>query len=219
MFAIQRGDLAGALDWSGQLSELSVDLFFQLQHVPPRLLIAQGEKAAAAEQLRRLCERATQAGAHGYTITIRVCQALAAATPTEALTFLAEALTKGKQEGYIRTFVDEGRLLEPLLRKALAQGVTPEYTSRLLKIIEAEERERKIKTGELPRQRTLAGDLSEREMEVLGLLAEGLSDRQIATKLMISLSTAKTHVHRILEKLDATSRTQAVTQARSIKLI
>ena len=148
-----------------------------------------------------------------------VYQALATAKADEAIEFLGDALRMGEPEGFIRTFVDEGKLLKPLLRKAVAQGITPEYTSRLITIIEAEERQRKMKTGELARQRTLAGDLSERETEVLGLLAEGLSVRQIATKLMISLSTAKTHVHRILEKLGVTSRTQAVTQARFRKLI
>ena len=76
---------------------------------------------------------------HLVLIKTLVCQSLAASTPAEALAFLAEALTLGQPEGFIRTFVDEGRLLAPLLRKALSQGITPEYTGKLLNIIEAEE--------------------------------------------------------------------------------
>jgi len=63
------------------------------------------------------------------------------------------------------------------------------------------------------------GLLSERETEVLWLVAEGLSNQQIASKLTVSLSTAKTHVHRLFEKLNAKDRLQAVTRARELKLI
>jgi LuxR family maltose regulon positive regulatory protein len=127
MFAIQQEDLASAIDWGKRLSEYPDDVlpvWYQL--VRPRLLIAQGEKTAAAAQLRGLYERAVQAGAQGFVIVIRVSQALAAVDPAQGLTYLAEALTLGQPEGYIRTFVDEGRLLAPLLRKAIAQGISPE---------------------------------------------------------------------------------------------
>jgi LuxR family maltose regulon positive regulatory protein len=218
MFAIQRGDLAGAVDWGSQLSELPL-AFFWAQHAPARLLIAQGHKTVAAEQLHDLYQKFVQGGAEGYAITLRVCQALAAATPAEALTFLVEALTKGEPEGYVRTFVDEGELLAPLLRKALAQGITPEYTAQLLNIIEAEDRQRKMK-NELPAASSANPDLlGARELEVLRLVSEGLSNSEIATKLMISLSTAKTHVHHLLEKLYARDRAQAVRRAKELKLI
>ena len=61
--------------------------------------------------------------------------------------------------------------------------------------------------------------LSERELEVLKLMAEGLSNQQIADRLIISLSTTKNHVHNIIEKLNVQGRTQAVTQARELELI
>lgn len=143
MFALQQDDLAGALDWGNRLSEFPDDVLGVWQrHVPARLLIAQGRKEAAAEKLRGLYEIAAKAGAQGYVIRIRVYQALAAATPDEALTFLSEALTLGQPEGFTRTFVDEGKLLKPLLQKALAQGITSEYTAKLLNVIETEERQR-----------------------------------------------------------------------------
>jgi LuxR family maltose regulon positive regulatory protein len=124
-----------------------------------------------------------------------------------------------KPEGYIRIFVDEGKLLAPLLRKVLSRGITPEYTNKLLTIIEAEERQFTSKTIEGIPSALLPKPLSERELEVLKLVADGLTNQQIADKLIISLSTAKSHVYHIFGKLNAKDRLQAVTRARELKLI
>jgi LuxR family maltose regulon positive regulatory protein len=219
MFAVQCGDIAAAVDWSNQLSEFPFDDLIYFQHFPARLLIARGDNAAAAEQLRDLYEWAMQADAQGLAIRIRVYQAIAAATQDEAIGFLTQALKMGQPEGFTRTFVDEGSLLAPLLQQAIHSGIESDYARKLLTIIEAEDRQHQIRKGQIPVTPFAASILSEREMEVLRLLAAGLSDRQIATKLVVSLGTAKTHVHRILGKLNATSRTHAVTQARELKII
>ncbi len=218
VFSIRTGDIAAARSWGSRLSGQGESLIFEVRHIPPRLLIARGMMTEASQQLRELYEKARQS-AQGYVITIRVQQALAAETAAEALAFLAEALKLGEPEGFVRTFVDEGRLLAPLLRQAVRSGIEPDYARKLLTIFEAEEHRRKTRNGEGKSSTTAAGVLSERETEVLGLMGAGLSDRQIAAKLMISLSTAKTHVHRILEKLGATSRTQAVSMARERRLL
>jgi LuxR family maltose regulon positive regulatory protein len=68
-------------------------------------------------------------------------------------------------------------------------------------------------------EQPLIEPLSERELEVLGLMAEGLSNQEIAGKLFISVGTVKTHVHNICGKLDVASRTQAVAQARELGLL
>ena len=152
-------------------------------------------------------------------IIYRIYQALSAENEEEAVEFLSEALTLAELEGYIRTFVDEGKLLKPLLEKALSQGVTPEYTRKLITIIEAEEQEklkRKRAEGVPSKYDSI---LSERELEVLKLMAEGLSNQQIADRLIISLGTTKNHVHNIIEKLEAKGRTQAVNQAKELELI
>ena len=218
IFAIQLHDIEAATKWGKHLAEYA-DLYPESQYVPARLLIAQGKKEEAAEYLRDLHERLVQVDAHGLTIGVRICQALAADTENEALEFLTNALIKGEPEGYIRTFVDEGKLLKPMLEKSLAKRITPEYTRKLINIIEAEERQKlKKKKGEGPPSlyQTL---LSERELEVLRLIAEGLSNQQIADRLIISLGTTKNHVHNILEKLNAEGRTQAVARARELELI
>jgi len=145
MFAIQQDDLSSALDWGNRLLEYPDDILdVWQQHVTGRLLIARGERGAAAELFRGLHAKAVKADAQGYAIRIRVYQALAAETPDEGLVFLSETLALGQTEGYIRTFVDEGRLLKPLLEKALARGITPEYTRKLLTIIETEQLQRKF---------------------------------------------------------------------------
>jgi LuxR family maltose regulon positive regulatory protein len=152
-------------------------------------------------------------------IITRVYQALTAPDTDSAVMSLGEALTMAEPEGYVRTFVDEGRLLAPLLRTACSQGINPEYTIKLLTIIEAEEQQRRKarKTeGALSPYRSL---LSKREVEVLRLLAVDLTNRQIADRLFISTGTVKIHVHNILEKLGAKVRFQAVARAREMNLI
>jgi len=219
MLAIWQDDPAATAHWRTQVLKYVDVMPFWLCHVPYRIMIACGEKEAAAEQLEALHERAAQDDLQTVLIRTRVCQTLAAPTPAEALTFLAEALKMGQPEGFIRTFVDEGRLLAPLLRKALSQGITPEYTGKLLNIIEAEERQRRAMNREATPSVPPPGPLSERELEVLRLMAAGLSNRQIAEKLFITTGTVKSHVHNIIEKLYAQGRTQAISQARDLKLI
>ncbi len=212
MFAVWQHDLKAVTDWCSKLSDYGNTLVIEYQHVPPRLLIAQGKKEEAANLLRGLYDKFIRVGADGLAINIRAYQALAAENEAAALEYISDALVKGEPESYIRTFVDEGRLLKPLLQKALSKGITPEYTSKLLTIIKAEERQRQ-KTG------GAAALLSKRELEILRLLVEEFSNKQITDRLNISLSTVKTHIHNILEKMNAGDRSQAVSRARELKLV
>jgi LuxR family maltose regulon positive regulatory protein len=119
----------------------------------------------------------------------------------------------------VRTFVDEGKLIKPLLKKAISQGIKPNYASKLLSIIQAEEHQRHAKKCKIISSSSLVfGLLSKRELEVMQLIEKGFSDRQIADKLVISLSTAKTHVHHIFAKLNAKDRLQAVNRAKDLQL-
>jgi len=217
LFALRQDDLMPASEWGNRLTKYAGSLSYYLKYIPLRLLIAQGKKSEALEKLQAVYDEAAQSGAQRIMITCRVCQSLAVETEESAVEFLSDALTMAEPEGYIRTFVDEGKLLKPLLGRALSQGITPEYTRKLLTITEAEERQkRKMKKGEIIPSQSI---LSERELEVLRLMAEGLSNQQIADRLIIGLGTAKNHVHNIIEKLEAKGRTQAVAQARELELI
>jgi LuxR family maltose regulon positive regulatory protein len=227
LFALLQNDLVTATKWGNvSLEEPEYSSLFasfiptrHFTHILIRLLIAQGKKFEAAEKLRDMYDREVKSGARYLLIKYRVYQALAEETEEAAVALLSEALTMAEPEGYIRTFVDEGKLLKPLLEKALSRGITPEYTRKLITIIEAEEREklkRKKAEGAPSSYQTI---ISEREMEVLRLMAEGLSNRQIADRLIISLSTAKNHVHNIIDKLEVKGRTQAAAQARELELL
>jgi LuxR family maltose regulon positive regulatory protein len=211
MLALMQDDLDTASEWGKRLAPDVDALPFYINLIPSRLLIAQGKKAAAAERLRAMYEETMRGGQQSYTIRLRMYQALAAEDEDTALDFLADSLRMAEPEGYIRTFVDEGKLLAPLLERVIADGITPEYAARLLDIIQKEQ------------QLNLAAEkaklLSRRELEVLRLLAEGLANRQICQRLALSPNTAKTHIRHILEKLDSQSRLQAVARARELELI
>ncbi|MBA7654020.1 HTH-type transcriptional regulator MalT [subsurface metagenome] len=219
-FALLQDNLAAAAKWGTTVLEDPGDTSLSwahipvrfLAHIPIRLLIAQGNKTEAAKELQVMYDNAVQAGARHSMIIYRVYQALAADTEESALEFLTDALTMAEPEGYIRTFIDEGRLLAPLLRKALSRGIMPDYAGKLLILIKAEERRRQKTKG-------AALLLSKRELEILRLLEKEFSNKQIADRLNISLSTVKTHVHSILEKMNARNRSQAVSQAREFELI
>jgi len=219
VLAIRQNDAEAEAIWGKRLSKYTDILHHEFQYVLPRLLITQGRKKEAREYLKDLYERLVQLKAYGLVIGVRICQALAADNEESALEFLTDALIKGKPESFIRSFVDEGTLIIPLLEKALSQGITPEYTRKLIDIIKAEERQkRKMQKVEgVPSK--YGSILSQREIEVIKLIAEGLSNQQIADMLVISLGTVKNHVHNIIEKLEAKGRTQAVAQARELKLI
>jgi LuxR family maltose regulon positive regulatory protein len=216
LLSIWQHNLDAAADWGSKLSENSHILVVEFQHVLPRLLLAQGRKEEAANLLMGIYKRFIQVGADGLAINIRVYQALAAGSEEAALEYISDALIQGESRGYVRTFVDEGELLKPLLEKALSKGITPEYTRKLLTIIEAEKQQRQTRKRE---NIAASGLLSEREIEILKLIAGGLSNRQIAEILFISLGTAKVHVHNLFEKLNVKSRTQVIARARKLKLI
>ena len=131
----------------------------------------------------------------------------------QALGALEQALTLAEPEGYVRTFIDEGEPMAKLLRRALSEGIAPSYVSRLLAAF-----------GETAEPRStvaqpLVEPLSERELEVLRLIAAGLSNAEIAEELFIAVSTVKSHINHIYGKLGATNRIQAVAQAQELGLL
>jgi hypothetical protein len=135
--SIYLDDPAAIEYWRTQVLEYADAMPFWATYIPYRILIAIGQKEAAAKQLEALYQKVSLTNLQTIKIRVRIYQALAAATPAEALKFLAEALTMGQPEGFIRSFVDEGKLLAPLLWQAIAQGIETEYAAKLLGIIEA----------------------------------------------------------------------------------
>jgi LuxR family maltose regulon positive regulatory protein len=139
--------------------------------------------------------------------------------PTQAEKILSGALKMAEPEGYHRLFLDEGTAIASLLYQVISNQQNSTYAERLLKALGYQEEDpgKKQLAGETPD--TLIEPLSEREIDILECLAEGLSNREIAHRLTISLSTVKTHTRNIYTKLGVNSRTQAIAQARAWGII
>ena len=212
--ALAQNDLATAQFWAEQVIEPTDAslLYPQLMLTPARLLLADQKKTEASERLKELYKTANQAGWGSGMIEVRTLQALAAAAPDEAFHFLRDALQKAQPEGFIRTFVDKGEPMKALLERLRPQG--GELKEYILTILSA--------FGEKGRAQSLqrlVEPLSERELEVLRLVADGLSNGEIAERLVVSVGTVKTHVHSIIDKLGVGSRTQAVARGRELALL
>ena len=132
----------------------------------------------------------------------------------QALEALEDALSLSKPEGYIRTYADRGDPMKQLLVEAAKRGVTLEYT---LKLLSAFEPDGQKASKFLPH--TLVEPLSDRELEVLKLIAEGLSRQEIASQLFLSLNTVKTHARNIYGKLGVNNQMQAVGKAQGLGLL
>jgi LuxR family maltose regulon positive regulatory protein len=132
----------------------------------------------------------------------------------QALSFLTEALVLAAPGGHIRLFVDEGLPMARLLSAANERGDQPDYLTRLLAAFADEG----MPTTTRPRQ-PLVEPLSERELEILRLISQGLSNQQIGERLFIALSTVKGHNRNIFGKLQVQRRTEAIARARELDLL
>jgi LuxR family maltose regulon positive regulatory protein len=136
----------------------------------------------------------------------------------EAGAAITQALKLTEPHGFVRTFVDEGPPMAALLREARARGIAVDYVTNLLSAFDHEI----PALSTAPSEKQIDGEferLSERELEVLRLIADGASNREIADQLVVSLGTVKKHLNNIFLKLDAHSRTQAVAAARQYNLL
>ena len=161
-----------------------------------RVSLAQGDPSRALALLEPLRQQAEARGWHDTRLNVMVVEVLAhqaQGMTDEAMTVLGDALALAEPGGLLRVFLDEGPSMVRLLPAAPAQGVTPARPG-----IDA---------------------LSERELEVLRLVAQGLSNRDIGERLCLALSTVKGHNLNIFEKLQVRRRTEAVARARELGLV
>jgi LuxR family maltose regulon positive regulatory protein len=216
-----RADVAPALRWAGarEASWLGDEhpgyLGLLERLVVARLRIVQGRHDEAAALLQRLLGIAESGGMMGAVIEILTLRArlwLEQGHVAQAMITLSRALSLAEPEGYVRIFVDEGASMVMLLHHARTRGVVPSYVAALLGACEAS-------PAGVTTATALVEPLSERERELLRLLAAGLSTPEIASQLFITAGTVRNHLKNIYGKLDVHSRLQAVEQARALGLL
>src|SRR5215210_6720196 len=225
---LAQGDVAATVRWVRE-RKLGVDdelnYMREIEHlVLARVLIAQDRPDDALRLLGRLLSAAHAAGRMGSVIEILVLQALllqAEGHTARAVRILGDALSLAEPEGYRRIFVDEGAPIAALLRRVSSAGNSPKYVDTLLATLRqhAEDPRLPTETSISKDVQLLSEPLSERELEVLRLIASGLSNREIAQELFVTPGTTKRHVHNIYRKLEVRSRTQAIARARDLGLI
>jgi LuxR family transcriptional regulator, maltose regulon positive regulatory protein len=199
-----------------------------------RMQIMLGRPAVALAYAERQVDLAQSHCLAQRVIELSIVQALAFHALGEnrrALEAVHQALLTGEREGYVRIF-DQGPEFERLLGEAAARGIVTGYARRLLTLFGVAEdlgsaaraMPDKVAPPDLlvfatPEGESLLEPLSERELEVMHLIAEGLTNAQIAARLYIEIGTVKRHVNHIFSKLGVANRAQAIARARALKLL
>ena len=178
-----------------------------------RIYLARGDAPAALEVLGSLRRQAEAKGWADERLKIMVLQAVAQhahGAKEEAVRLLGEALALAEPGGFVRLFIDEGPPMAELLSEAAARGLAAEYVRKLLAA---------FGQPQTAQPQPLVEPLSPREMQVLRLIAQGLSNREIGERLFLAVITVKGHNQRIFGKLQVQRRTEAVARARELGLL
>ena len=196
-----------------------------------RVLLAQGHNQEALELLQRSLTLARSGGRTSRVVEMLNLIAIAqdaAGDRTKAIRSVEESLAVAQPGGYIQAYVDEGPRLKALLRRVGMQIAadpnastdhTRQYIMRILAAFAVTEQEGGLLSSAISPNELLIESLSERELEVLHLIAQGLSNRSIAGKLFLSLNTVKAHNSNIYGKLNVNRRTHAVARARQLGIL
>ncbi len=212
MFHLHQGNLDAALQLARQ---------HDLPVIQARVLIARDDPAAALAVLEPQRRQAEAKGLANRQLRVMVVQSIALYANGEkekAIGLLGEAMVLAEAGGFIRLFVDEGDAMAELLSAAAAQGIHPDYANKLLAAFKGEMKDERP-TGSVPGSSFLIEPLSQRELEILKLIAQGLSNREIGERLFLALDTVKGHNRKIFDKLQVQSRTEAVARARELGLL
>ncbi|MEA1976705.1 MAG: LuxR C-terminal-related transcriptional regulator [Chloroflexota bacterium] len=229
-----QGDLTYALEWLNDQDLITNDEFefqdFETHLTIVHTLIMHGRQLPKSESfpplnqaieiLEQMRSTAESSGAGRYRIEIMILTSMAQSALGEAeraLSTLSKALTLAEPEAFIRVFVDGGEPVRALLCELEKQNTAMPYTRKVLQSMgDQEDVGIKAKVGSTE---SLIDPLTEREMEVLRLLATHLSSTEIAGQLVIATSTVRSHIKNIYSKLRVHSRTETVEKAREIGLL
>lgn len=202
--ALRQGDLSAAIQWAETVQTGAADPARELEaFTSVRVLLARGRPALARPLLDGLRAAAEAAGRGRSLITVHILRALCChglADESGATAALEEAVRLAAPGEYRRAFLDEDPQVLQLLRRV--RPAAPAFVDSMV-----------------PPAPQGADRLTERELEVLRLVAEGLSNADIARRLFVTPGTAKWHVLNLLGKLGVSNRTQAAARARELKML
>ncbi len=211
-FRLRDGNLLAAANLIGEAADWSEKTTEFEQFVQIRLLLAQDRPRAAETLLARMEADARKDGRLGGVFTSLLLRTLSVELRGEKATAerrLIEALSLGGPAGYVRRLLDLGTPIHDVLLRVKS---TSPFAVQYLQCFDLKERD---SDGE----RAPSGLLTSTEKHILELLSRGMSNRDIAKCLSITIGTTKWHIHHIYQKLDVASRTAAVYKAREIRLI
>jgi LuxR family maltose regulon positive regulatory protein len=226
---LRQGDVESAARWALSGGKDVPWVFQEDRHAIHaawiRVQLALGRPDDVAAPLRRWLRAARSAGRGMQALELEVLRTLALAASGDlrgAQAALDEALAHARPEGFVRVFLDEGEPMERLLEQAArrrsaagayARGILAASRSR------GDRQERAALPAEVARGELVIEPLGKREREVLALIADGLSNPEIAARLLVSIATVKTHINNLYGKLGARSRTDAVARARRMGMV
>jgi LuxR family maltose regulon positive regulatory protein len=215
------GDYTGLSEWVKRMdlhveSKISPPRFTQLYRAMLALYLL--DRTNEALQILKPMETIAREGRYtGWQISIAALQAVIwkkKNDKTQAIQSVGEALALAEPEGYQRVFLNLGEPMRELLHSAQQQGMSPTFASKILAAYTGPH-----PSSAIPPTSKIPSVLSKREIELLDKIAAGLSNKEIATELFISIGTVKRHTVNIFTKLDVKNRTEAVARARELGLL
>lgn len=227
------GKTTEAAHWADSRNLTPTEAFPQTQHdkhiILARVSLARGDAECAIELLDYLLNGVGKENQLGQPVEVLVLKALALHLQGlfgEALDSLEKALHLAEEEGYIRLFLECGAPMHQLLKEAQARLICPGYVSELLRAFDQQNRNTEkadILAQDPQPQLTNSGLrlqlLNDRELEILGCMAAGLSNRDIANKLYLSINTIKWHIRNLYGKLGVNKRSEALVRGRETGIL
>jgi LuxR family maltose regulon positive regulatory protein len=220
--ALLDGRTADTHHWATALGQYnSPMIFIEVAHLSlATIWIDQGTQQSLAEAgtllagLREFCERTHNVWHLIEVVALEALLSDALGEHQKALSSLEEAIQLARQGGYIRVFVDLGASMHALLAELRQNEIEPVYLDRILKAFPAAQA-----TDSPSHQFVGRNDLTNRECEILELLAQRLTNQEIAERLVLSPGTVKQHLYNIYRKLHVKSRRQAVSVAEELGIL
>jgi LuxR family maltose regulon positive regulatory protein len=227
---LMNGNVSAAAQWAQGSGYYYGDQFkfeyYEHYCLLAKILLAEGKIKEAVVLLDKLLKMANLTGAQGNAVEVLAIQALALSGISDhgseqgkmdsAMLCLEQALALAEPEGYVRVFLDQGQPMRDLLHLLQKQRGGSEYITRLLAAFESRPGH-KSEAGHVTN--ALPEPLSAREQDVLKLLAQGCTDKQIAGTLVIARETVHKHLKNIYGKLGVHSRTEAIARSRELDLL